>query len=57
MPREFTNKLIHNAEYYLVKWEAIARECLNRMSEDDVKEMALDMNWVEECEFDNDCEF
>ena len=54
MAREFTNKLIHNAENYLVKWEAIARECLNRMSEDDVKEMALDMEWVEECEFDDD---
>lgn len=54
MPREFTNKLIHNTENYLVKWESIARECLNRMSEDDVKEMALDMDWVEECEFCDD---
>ena len=57
MPREFTNKLIHNAENYLVRWESIARECLSRMSEDDVKEMALDMGWVKECEFcDNEVE-
>ena len=54
MTREFTNKLIHNAENYLVKWEDIARECLNRMSEDDLKEMALDMDWAEECEFCDD---
>ena len=54
MPREFTTKLIDNAENYLVNWESIARECLNRMSEDEVKEMALDMEWVEECEFDDD---
>ena len=54
MPREFTNKLIHNAENYLVEWESIARECLTRMSEDEVKEMALDMDWVEECEFCDD---
>ena len=54
MPREFTTKLIHNAENHLVSWESIARECLNRMSEDEVKEMALDMEWAEECEFDDD---
>ena len=56
MSREFTNKLIHNAEFNLVSWESIVRECLNRMSEDDVKEMALDMDWVEECEFDDEVE-
>ena len=54
MPREFTTKLIHNAENHLVSWEAIARECLERMSEDEVQEMALDLEWVEECEFDDD---
>ena len=54
MPREFTTKLIHNAENHLVGWESIARECLERMSEDEVKEMALDLEWVEECEFDDD---
>ena len=54
MPREFTTKLIHNAENHLVSWESIARECLERMSEDEVEEMALDLEWVEECEFDDD---
>lgn len=54
MPREFTNKLICNIENYLVSWESVARECLKRMSEDDVREMALDMDWVEECEFSDD---
>lgn len=46
MPREFTTKLIHNAENHIVSWEAIARECLERMSEDEIKEMALDLDWV-----------
>ena len=54
MPREGATKRIHNAENHLVSWESIARECLERMSEDEVKEMALDLEWVEECEFDDD---
>ena len=48
MPRETTCKLIDAAEYGAVSWEAIARECLQRMSEDDVHCMVEDMEWLEE---------
>lgn len=49
MPREYTDKLIEQAEEGAVNWEGIARECLNRMSEDDVKDMAIEMDWLPEC--------
>ena len=54
MSREATCKVIALAEDGALSWESIARECLERMSEDEVKEMALDLEWVEECEFDDD---
>ena len=50
MTREYTNKLIEQAEYGAVNWEGIARECLNRMSEDDVKEMTIEMGWLDDCD-------
>lgn len=50
MPREITAKLIDQAEAGVLNWEGIARECLQRMSEDDVREMAEDMDWLPECE-------
>lgn len=49
MPREYTCKLLKLAEEGVVNWEGIARECLNRMSEDDVKDMAIEMDWLPEC--------
>ena len=48
MPREYTNKLIESAEEGAVNWQGIARECLQRMSEDEVKDMVIEMEW-------NDC--
>ncbi len=48
MSRSYTNQLIEMAEYGALNWEGIARECLQRMSEDDVKEMAQEMDWVED---------
>ena len=53
MPREWTNRLVDMAEYGEVSWEGIARECLQRMSEQDVKDMCIDMDWdgdMSECE-------
>jgi len=38
--REMTNKLIELAEEGILRWEDIALECLDYMSEDDVKAMA-----------------
>ena len=49
MPRKYTNLLIELAEQGAVNWQGIARECLQRMSEDEVKDMVIDMEW-------NDCE-
>jgi len=49
MPREATSKVIELAEEGALNWEGIARECLQRMSEDDVKEMAEEMDWLPEC--------
>ena len=49
MPRKTTTDLIEQAEAGVLNWEGIARECLQRMSEDDVKDMAMDMDWLPEC--------
>ena len=49
MPRTATCKLIELAEGGALSWEGIARECLQRMSEDDVKEMAEEMDWLPDC--------
>ena len=49
MPRKYTNRLIELAEEGAVNWQGIARECLQRMSEDDVKTMMVEMEW-------NDCD-
>jgi hypothetical protein len=48
MPRKYTNLLIELAEEGAVNWQGIARECLQRMSEDEVKNMVIEMEW-------NDC--
>ena len=47
-PRKHTNKLIEMAEAGEISWEGIARECLTRMSDDDVGEMAEEMDWTED---------
>ena len=49
-PRSATVQLTTLAEEGALSWEGIARECLNRMSEDDVQEMAEQMDWLPECE-------
>lgn len=49
MPKSATEELIDLAEEGALSWEGIARECLQRMSEDDVKEMAEQMDWLPDC--------
>lgn len=49
MSRTATCKLIELAEAGALNWEGIARECLQRMSEDDIKEMAEEMDWLPDC--------
>jgi len=39
MPRKVTIKVIEMGEEGMMGWEAIARECLSYMSEDDVADM------------------
>jgi len=53
MPRKYTNRLIERAEEGAVNWQGIARECLARMSEDQVKDMVIDMEW-NDCDDDED---
>ena len=50
MPNTASSQLIDLAESGVLNWEGIARECLQRMSEDDVQEMAEEMDWLPECD-------
>lgn len=50
MEREATCKVLDLAEYGSLSWEAIARECLERMSEDDVADMAHELDWFNDDE-------
>ena len=43
-------KLLEMAESNDLSWETIARECLEFMSEDDVRSMAEVNDWIEEDE-------
>ena len=58
MCREATCKVIELVKDGVLSWEAIARECLVRMSEDEVADMAHELDWFdddeEEVEDDDD---
>ena len=45
--RKATNKVIGLAEDGVLSWEAVARECLAEMSEDDVADMANTSGWFD----------
>ena len=47
MPRYATCKLLEMAENESLSWETIARECLEFMSEDDVRSMAEAYGWID----------
>ena len=47
MVRYATCKLLEMAESNCLSWETIARECLEFMSEDDVRSMAESNGWIE----------
>lgn len=47
MAREYTQKLTDMAEEGAIDWETIARECLARMSEDEVEDMCVECDWIE----------
>lgn len=46
MAREATCELIDMAENGTISWETIARECLQYMSEDEVRDMAESNDWI-----------
>ena len=48
MSREFTNKLLELMEEGIISSTSIARECLEYMSEDEVKDMCISNDWIEE---------
>ena len=46
MAKEATCELIEMAELGVLSWETIARECLQYMSEDEVRDMAESNDWI-----------
>jgi len=48
MPREATCELIDMAENGAISWETIARECLQYMSEDEVRDMVESNDWIDD---------
>ena len=46
MARSATCELIEMAENGGISWETIARECLQYMSEDEVRDMAESNDWI-----------
>ena len=48
MECEATCKVIELVEDGALSWEAIARECLARMSEDEVADMAHELDWIDD---------
>ena len=47
MTREATCELIEMAETGVLSWETVARECLQYMSEDEVRDMAESNFWID----------
>ena len=54
MPRYATCKLLEMVENESLSWETIARECLEFMSEDDVRSMAEANDWIDDSDEDED---
>ena len=54
MSRDYTNKITEMAEEGAVSWETIAREALERMSEDEVESMCVECDWITPDDFDDD---
>ena len=54
MARSATCELIEIAELGVLSWETIARECLQYMSEDEVRDMAESNGWINSEDEDED---
>lgn len=55
MIRNASCKVIDLAEDSTLSWENLARECLARMSEDEIADMAHECGWLDE-DLDEDFE-
>lgn len=56
MNRVATRKILEMCEDGVLDWKSLAEECLQRMSEDDVKEMGEDLGWLDEEEDEENIE-
>jgi len=54
--RDYTNKITEMAEDGSISWETIAREALERMSEDEVESMCVECDWITPDDFDDEDE-
>ena len=54
MAREATCELIEMVELGVLSWETIARECLQYMSEDEVRDIAESNDWINSEEEDDE---
>ena len=54
MVRDATCELIEMAENGGIAWETIARECLQYMSEDEVRDMAESNDWINSADDEED---
>ena len=49
-------ELIEMAECGAISWETIARECMHRMSADEVDDMARECDWIDDDDEEEDDE-
>lgn len=56
MNRVATCKILEMCKDGVLDYKSLAEECLQRMSEDDVREMGEDLGWLDEEEDEEDIE-
>lgn len=55
MPVKFyADRVVETVENGGLDWETVARECLARMTDQDVEDMALECDWLEDEDYSDD---
>jgi hypothetical protein len=55
MPVKFyADRVVETVENGVLDWETVARECLARMTDQDVEDMALECDWLEDENYSDD---
>lgn len=55
MPVEFyADRVVETVENGVLDWETVARECLARMTDQDVEDMAVECDWLEDEDYSDD---